>query len=395
MCGDGSKEWTQEVERLKEALHLTVSTDKFRYCGKNVEQLNDYSAAIDQVESIDQLEMMELTKEKRKQREDLLDAAEIAELRSGNGALGWIARQTRPDVAFYTSKIVQAMGMPRVKDVLLYSKAVQLLKESRDEKLYFVAGIDYDSAEIVGFSDAAFANVDDAKLGADVRSQCGNCVVLAAPGLSEGSVASHVLMWESSSAKRVVRSTLAAEAYAASETAEALSWIKALYKEIDMGHFDSDEGRPSHLLTDARSLVDAVMSDVGRTRDRRLRIVLAALREAIDEDQVGLQWVDTLVQLADVLTKDGVEREQMHAAMRGAIDVSAPDEAHARKEAARASRAARAELRREARNSARVRAAAECRVRHEGESRRSPYRSSRRTYGGRGEGNGAELVRSI
>ena len=190
-----------------------------------MEQLNDYSVAIDQVESIDQLEMMELTKEKRKQREDLLDVAEIAELRSGNGALGWIASQTRPDVAFYTSKIAQAMGMPRIKDVLLYNKAVRLLKESRDEKLYFVAGIDYDSAEIVGFSDAAFANVDDAKLGADVRSQCGNCVVLAAPGLSEGSVASHVLMWESSSAKRVVRSTLAAEAYAASETAEALSLI--------------------------------------------------------------------------------------------------------------------------------------------------------------------------
>ena len=115
--------------------------------------------------------------------------------------MGWIARQARPDVAFYTSKIAQAMGMPRVKDVLLYSKAVQLLKESRDEKLYFVAGIDYGSAEIIGFCDTAFANVDDAKLGADVRSQCGNCVVLAAPGPVEGSVASHVLMWESSSAK--------------------------------------------------------------------------------------------------------------------------------------------------------------------------------------------------
>ena len=103
-----------------------------------------------------------------------------------------------------------------------------------------------------------------------------------------------------------------------------------------------------------------------------------------------------MVQLADVLTKDGVEREQMHAAMRGAIDVFAPDEAYARNEAAPVSRAARAELRREARNSARVRAAAECRVRHEGESRRSPYRSPRRTYGSRGEkGNGAALVRPI
>jgi len=79
----------------------------------------------------------------------------------------------------------------------------------------------------------------------------------------------------------------------------------------------------------------------------------------MDIEQINLSWVDTLVQLADVLTKDGVEREQMHVAMRGSVDISSPDEALARKEAARASRAARADIRREARNAARVRASVE------------------------------------
>ena len=152
----------------------------------------------------------------------------------------------------------------------------------------------------------------------------------------------HTLMWESSSAKRVVRSTLAAEAYAASEAAEALAWLRALYRELDTGHFGSHDGsRPAHLMTDARSLIDSVSSDVGRTRDRRLRIVLAALREALDEEQIGLSWVDTMVQLADVLTKDGIEREQMHWAMDGQIDISAPEEGYRRKEAARAARSSR------------------------------------------------------
>ena len=284
----------------------------------------------------------------------MLDADEVSELRSGNGALGWVARQSRPDAAFHTSKVAQAMGMPRVKDILLYNKAVHMLKESRDQKLTFAAGIDYSSAELVAFSDAAFANVDDDRLGSDVRSQCGVCVLLASPGIADGPVIAHTLLWESSSAKRVVRSTLAAEAYAASEAAEALAWLRALYKELDTGHFEAHDGfRPSCLLTDARSLIDAVTSDVGRTRDRRLRIVLAALREAMDEEQIGLKWVDTLVQLADVLTKDGIEREQMHQAMQGHVDISSPAEAHIRKEAARASRAARADIRREARNAAR------------------------------------------
>ena len=70
------------------------------------------------------------------------------------------------------------------------------------------------------------------------------------------------------------------------------------------------------------------------------------------------------MQLADVRTKDSMEREQMLSAMRGEVNVASPDEAYARKEAARASRAARAELRREARNSVRLQAAAECRARH-------------------------------
>ena len=91
----------------------------------------------------------------------------------------------------------------------------------------------------------------------------------------------------------------------------------------------------------------------GRTRDHRLRIVLVAFREAFDEEHIGLTWVDTLVQLADVLTEDGIESEQMHGAMMGHLDTSAPEEAHARKEAARASRAARADVRREARTAAR------------------------------------------
>eukprot|EP00969_Alexandrium_andersonii_P139418 6167691-Alexandrium_andersonii.AAC.1 len=75
---------------------------------------------------------------------------------------------------------------------------------------------------------------------------------------------------------------------------EALSWLRALFRELDAGHFAShDGGRPARLLTDAKSLVDAVSSDVGRARDRRLRVVLAVLREFMDEEQIGIGWVDT------------------------------------------------------------------------------------------------------
>eukprot|EP00969_Alexandrium_andersonii_P333930 14757678-Alexandrium_andersonii.AAC.1 len=89
-----------------------------------------------------------------------------------------------------------------------------MLKESREQKISFVGGLDYEQAELVAFYDAAFANVDDPKLGDSVRSQCGIHVMLASPGAMGAPVAADSLLWEPHSAKRVVRSTLAAEAYA-------------------------------------------------------------------------------------------------------------------------------------------------------------------------------------
>eukprot|EP00969_Alexandrium_andersonii_P128828 5693711-Alexandrium_andersonii.AAC.1 len=69
----------------------------------------------------------------------------------------------------------------------------------------------------------------------------------------------------------------------------ALSGLRALYRELEVGHFAShDGGRPARLLTDTGSLVDAVSSDVGRARDRRA--VSAALRESMDEGQIGISW---------------------------------------------------------------------------------------------------------
>ena len=115
-------------------------------------------------------------------------------------------------------------------DLDLLNKAVHMLKETRDQKFNFVTGLDFNTAEIVTFSDAAFANIDDDKLGRDVRSQCGVVALIVSPNILNEPVVAHILLWESSSSKRVVRSTLAAEAYAASEAAEALAWIRALYK---------------------------------------------------------------------------------------------------------------------------------------------------------------------
>eukprot|EP00969_Alexandrium_andersonii_P142360 6294523-Alexandrium_andersonii.AAC.1 len=68
-----------------------------------------------------------------------------------------------------------------------------MLKESREQKISVVGGLDYEQAELVAFCDAAFANVDDPKLGDSVRSQCGVRVALASLGVMGAPVAAHSL----------------------------------------------------------------------------------------------------------------------------------------------------------------------------------------------------------
>ena len=50
------------------------------------------------------------------------------------GSLGWIARQTRPDVLVNVSLASQKMGAPHIKDVIELNKVVKMLKDSCEFK---------------------------------------------------------------------------------------------------------------------------------------------------------------------------------------------------------------------------------------------------------------------
>ena len=59
-------------------------------------------------------------------------------------------------------------------------------------------------------------------------------------------------------------------------------------------------------VTDNYSLYQAAHSTKS-VSDQRLRIDLAIIREAINKEEVTLNWVPTSCQLSDVLTKEGVD----------------------------------------------------------------------------------------
>ena len=122
--------------------------------------------------------------------------------------------------------------------------------------------------------------------------------------------------WRSPRAKRVCRSTLAAETQAADAGLDAALYLRQMIAEIVFSDYRAARDRqlpptwlPSVLMTDCRSLYDALTKDGAPSlpTEKRLAIDLAALADTADDHGWDVKqlyrWIPTNLQLADFLTK--------------------------------------------------------------------------------------------
>ena len=108
------------------------------------------------------------------------------------------------------------------------------------------------------------------------------------------------MAWGSKRIKRVVKSTLAAEALAFSEGCDTAYLISQLTKEADLLGSDTT----IHAYTDNKSLYDAV-NTTNLISDKRLRVEISSIREMESQHEIQTSWINSSQQLADVLTKKG------------------------------------------------------------------------------------------
>eukprot|EP00435_Cladocopium_sp_Y103_P065284 s731_g27.t1 len=101
-------------------------------------------------------------------------------------------------------------------------------------------------------------------------------------------------------------------------------------------------------MTDARSLQSTLTKDAGQPSDKRVRILVAQIKELLgentydDDSPAYAEWVDTSQMLADVLTKTGCEREPLLSALHDGVWQLEPSAAaQAKKASIRAARHAR------------------------------------------------------
>jgi len=336
------------MKRLETEIFLKKKEGKFGFCGKEIEKDEHGTVHLHQADAIESLEYIVLEKHRRTSPNSKLSEEEKSQFRALIGSLGWIARQSRPDVLVNVSMASQKMGSPAIRDILELNKVVKVLKESVDFRWSFRSPKDYQLKDAIVFcmADSSFAN------GENHKSQCGYLVGISWPHITSGGE-TPILILEaySGSIKRVCRSTLAAEANGFLQGTEAADFVRSLLLEMLNPEKKIHELEASYIkhkmiaFTDAKSLESTLNKDAGAPSDKRVRILLAQIKEMIgitgydDENNLQVWWCDTAQMLADVLTKIGCEREPLLEAMSSGVwKLEASDVAKAKKQSIREGR---------------------------------------------------------
>ena len=182
----------------------------FTYCGKRISQLPSM-ITVDQWPAAAAVEPITLTKERMKKNEDPLTQEERTSYRSVVGQLMYLQTWTRPDLHTATCLAAQRTEKATVHDIAILNKAVKDMQSRPDVKIAFPRGGPtlLGRYTLLAYGDSAFANAEGEK------SQCGQCL-FAVPDVEaalRGDFARSIpLTWSSATVKRVVRSTLSAEA---------------------------------------------------------------------------------------------------------------------------------------------------------------------------------------
>lgn len=266
-----------------------VEEANFKYIGFQIKQ-NSNGIHLDHSEYMDKLEHSRIDSVRASDRKSTLTEEEQSLYRMLVGQINWAVQGSRPDLAFELVDLSTRLAEASVSDLLRAIKVHGRLKDI-SPILFFphLEGIPTNDWEIILFSDAALGNINDGKgsTGAHIiwiKDRLGNCCPVC---------------WKSNKIKRVVRSTLAAEALSLQEGLETAIYYRAVIKDIGIG-----DDIPITAFVDNKSVVDAIHS-TKLVEDKRLRIDIAAILEMTLKNSVHVKWCPGKLQLANTMTKRG------------------------------------------------------------------------------------------
>ena len=262
-----------------------VESGHFKYVGLSISQsssgisvdLDDYIDSI----SVDKVDVSAFDRP--------LSKEEISKFRGIVGKLNWIAQSARADKAFDVVELSTKLRSPMLSDLKQAVKVFHRVKEHKSNVLFPPLG---KNIALEVFTDASHANLPDG-----ISSTMGLVIFLSGDN--------HVapISWRANKIRRVVTSTLAAEAMALQEGIDEAIYLQRMLAEMSLIV-------PIHVYVDNRGLVDALHS-TKLVQDRRLRIVIGALKQTLEREVNAVKWCPGEHQLADCLTKRGANGSQL------------------------------------------------------------------------------------
>ena len=286
---------TEVIPSLENTFEIgSRSSSSFVYIGISLKQLSDYNILVNQKSFTDSIRYLEIPKD-RKNTEPVTEA-ERTQLRAVIGQLNWISGVTRPDLSFDVCQLSSNVKHAKVSDMIYANKVI---KRAQMEPLSVsIPSLDLNKVYITTYADASFNNLPDS------GSQGGNIIFL-----TDGKQATP-LQWTSTRIKRVVRSTLCAEALSASNACDSSLYLAKLVQQI----LRKDKLSCVRCITDNRSLHEAI-STTKTSSKQRLRLDISALREMKQRKEVDFCWVKGHKQLSDCLTKKGASSKTLREAL--------------------------------------------------------------------------------
>ncbi|OLP76028.1 T-complex protein 1 subunit eta, partial [Symbiodinium microadriaticum] len=349
ICHDGSSEGHGAAEKLHNRFpfgtwnQVAKEEAGVSYCGKEIKVVvrnEETCVVLSQNAFLEgRLQAMTIEPSRAKQLDLIANETELTDYRSVVGSLQWLAVQSRPDLAFECNQLQKRVSDLRVRDLHRANRAVKDAVKHRCEILFRPLGAD---AEIVTFHDAGLyssvgveiderqcedilQNGSERKL---VYSQKGVCVGFVKRGATEHEQRAHynLIDWKSSTNRRVIESSFAAETHGALMGHNMSRFAQVLLAEIRYGSeiisAVEDDGWqdlcPVTLVTDCKSIYDTVHKDGQHVGEKGNIVHAVLLRQLLSTRGGGgkarLLWVPTRCQVADGLTKGargGDIREQL------------------------------------------------------------------------------------
>ena len=311
MIGGGNETFNRVMTAVRKEFDFgSWEIGNIRFKVRQISQIPNGEIVFDMEQFKHELEKIEVSKADKTKPERNLNTKEHTQFRGGVGSLGCLVDHCCPQLAFQLAELRRKQSSPTVQDLLRLNKVTRTAKVI--ETKIKVRSIPVEHLRFMGVHDAARANLEAG------ASQQGNLILAVHASITDCRVPVSVLSWQSKKIKRVVRSSLAAEASSMSTCQEHLDWMRTMWEQMTRSEFVFEnyeqflKARRSILVTDCKSLYDAIHKEgaAPASTDKRLAIELAIIKAKAVSGETDLRWIDTRYQIADCLTKHASRKSE-------------------------------------------------------------------------------------